>query len=75
MKLNEMYVETHHEDRDYHIYQIILPGGKSAALLLESNEKRFVAAFACIDDAREAVRGFPQEDQEGNQWILNTSEN
>lgn len=73
MKLNELYIETWHEDKDYYIYQVILPGGKSAALLLEGNERRFVAAFACIDDAREAVRGIPQEDQEGNQWRINNT--
>lgn len=70
MKLNERYIETWNEDKDYHIYQVILPGGKSVAFILEGAEKRFVAAFEHVDDARDAICGWPKTDQEGNQWRL-----
>lgn len=71
MKLNEIHVETWRENKDYHIYQVIPPEGKSIILLLEGKEKRFIAAFSDIDDAREAIHGWSQKDQEGNPWKLN----
>lgn len=70
MKLNERYIEVWHEDKDYYIYQVILPGGKSVTFILEGAEKRFVAAFEHIDNARDAICGWPITDQEENEWEL-----
>lgn len=70
MKLNERYIEVWHEDKNYYIYQVVLPGGKSVTFILEGTEKRFVAAFDCIDAARDAICGWPATDQEGNEWEL-----
>ena len=38
--------------------------------MLKGPDRKFVAAFDCIDDAREAILGYPVDDQEGGQWQM-----
>lgn len=72
MKLNEQYIETWHgyADEPYSIYQIYTSKGGGAALLLKGKDHKFVAAFDCIEKARDAIIGYPQSDQDGNEWRL-----
>lgn len=72
MKLNEQYIKTWrgYADESLSIYSIYTSKGGGAALLLKGKDHKFVAAFDTIEEAGDAIIGYPMEDQEGNQWRL-----
>ena len=72
MKINELYIETWegYADELLHIYQVCTSKGGGMVLLLKGKNRKFVAAFDTISDARDAIVGYPVTDQQGNQWRL-----
>lgn len=53
-----------------YIYQVYTSKGCTETLVLKGPDRKFVAAFDCIDDAREAILEYPMDDQEGGQWQM-----
>lgn len=70
MKLTEMFISRMEgfADEPLCIYQVYTSKGRAGTLVLKGPDRKFVAAFDCIDDAREAILGYPVDDQEGGQW-------
>lgn len=70
MKLYDMFIETWEER--YKIYCIFGDNANGAAIVLDGkNNNKFLAAFSCIEDARDFIAGWAKRDCEGVLWKLN----
>lgn len=72
MKLTEMFISRMEgfADEPLCIYQVYTSKGCAGTLVLKGPDRKFVATFDCIDDAREAILGYPVDNQEGGQWQM-----
>ena len=70
MKLRDVFVEIWEER--YKIYRLDGNKANGAAIVLDGeNNNRFLAAFSCVEEAREFVCGWSKRDCEGNLYRLN----
>lgn len=69
MKLREAYIETW--NGRYKIYRLDGDNANGAAIVLDgANNNKFLAAFSCIEEARDFVNGWPKKDCEGITWHM-----